>query len=377
MHTSNNPTPGSEAHAFDAPSAAHIWRHCGLYPTMAKRFPDVGDDEASRRGTASHWVGVELHHRRPVTVGTPDPHGTICDLEIIETGEHFASALHGDATWQLEKRIVSKVIHEWANWGTPDAWRFGGTVLDIMDFKGGHEFVEVWRNPQLINYFALIWREYFEGKLDDTQVTVRFTIVQPNAFHKDGPVRTWEVKASDLRGEVNVLRTAAEGTTVPEPKAKPGPHCKHCPGRHACEALERASMDIVERTYAGNVVDVPLPAQARELAWSLAARDTLNAFITGREQVIDMAIRGGQRVPGFALEQGEAREKWTVPPAQVIATGQMMGVNLAKPDAITPNQARAAGMPADMVATIAARPPGAFKLKQVQSERMAEMFGKN
>lgn len=374
MSISSNQTT-SEAHAFAAPSAAAIWSECALYPTMARDFPEEEESEPARRGTAAHWVGVELHEFRPVAVGTVAPNGVVCDLDIIETGEHFASALHGHE-WRIEKRITNKAIHEWANWGTPDAWRFGGSVLEIVDFKGGHGFVEVWRNMQLINYFALIWHEHLQS-VDDTQVTVRFRIVQPNAYHPEGPVRTWEVLASDLRGYVNKLHGAAEATTIPEPRAKPGPHCKYCPGRHACEALERAGMSIVQGTYAGNRVDVPLAAQARELAYALDARDTLNALISGRETVLQMALHQGQRVPGFALVRGEGREKWTAPPERVIAMGQMMGVNLSKPDAITPRQAREKGMPVDMVAAVSERPPGALKLTRVSSERLAETFGKN
>ena len=365
-------------HSFLAPSAAHVWVHCALYPTLAVVYPDQSDKDASEKGTAAHWVGVELHEGRPVAIGDKAPNGREIDADILETGEFFASSLRDQDNfpWTLEKRIVNDAIIAESNGGTPDAQKFAGHTLDITDWKGGHEWIDVYECWQLINYFALIWHA-FKDRHDARQVKVRFRIVQPNAYGRGGPVRTWEISAAELAPYVEKLREAAKRALAKDVTATPGAHCKHCPGRHSCEALHREAMHIGTRArMPGRTDQVPLRVQARELAFAEESAAILDAFITGRRQEIATAIEQGTSVPGYALEHGEGREGWTRSFEEVKAVGDMLGVKVEKPALITPKQARKAGLPESIVTGMSARPRGEAQLVRFHTERMASMFGK-
>jgi hypothetical protein len=112
---------------------------------------------------------------------------------------------------------------------------------------------------------------------------------------------------------------------------------------------------------------VVLPPQ--ELAFQLrnlhAAERLIAARLTGLEAVAMRDIQSGGSVPGWTIERGTGREGWVIPAKDVIAAGAMFGVSLGKEGTLTPNQARAAGMPAEMVAAISERTDGKQKLVEI------------
>jgi hypothetical protein len=102
-------------------------------------------------------------------------------------------------------------------------------------------------------------------------------------------------------------------------------------------------------------------ALARQLAVLDWATDLIKARRDGlAAQAMDILRRGGA-LPGWALKQGQGREKWKDLPA-AIAMADMMGVNISKPGAITPKQAVKAGLAADVVAAYTETPVGEMKL---------------
>ena len=72
------------------------------------------------------------------------------------------------------------------------------------------------------------------------------------------------------------------------------------------------------------------------------------------------------------------REVWNKPTAEVLALGELMGFNLAKPAAvITPNQAVKLGLDEKIVKTYAIRPKGEMKLAQDDGSLARKIFGGN
>ena len=105
------------------------------------------------------------------------------------------------------------------------------------------------------------------------------------------------------------------------------------------------------------------------------ARQLLESRITGLEAQIEAGLAGGVSIPGWSIERAPGREDWVKPVSEALVLGDLCGVTLAKPGAITPAQARKAGVPADLVAAYAARKPGTAKLIQISTDDARRAFG--
>lgn len=363
-------------HAFLPPSGAAAWVACSMWPHMNARYPQ-DDTPQSMEGTAAHWVASELLEGRGVVLGQVTPTGYVVDDEMIEGATLYADTariIEGDHN--IEKRIRIPFVHE-HNWGTPDDYVFddSGFNLTIMDFKYGHDHVDVFENWQLINYSAGLTGAL--NGLDDQHTTVNFCIVQPRSYQTGGPVKWWTVKASDLRPYYNKLQTAAAKVFAPDPKATVGPQCKHCPGRHACNSLQSAAMQIADVSMAGVPIDMPPAALGLELRNLKRAASLLNARISGLESQAEAMLRRGDRVPFFALQQEYGRLRWTLPNDAIFAIGDSLGVDLRKPnEPITPTQAKKV-IDDSVIKVYSERPLGSAQLTQVDDTTARKVFGHN
>jgi hypothetical protein len=121
-------------------------------------------------------------------------------------------------------------------------------------------------------------------------------------------------------------------------------------------------------------VELSTAALGTELTMIHRAQELLEARATGLEEQALSLLRSGKRVPGYIIGQGQAREKWTPDLETVFATGDALGIELRKPTAITPAQARKAGIPTEVVDALSDRPAGAIKLQQVTDDNLARIF---
>ena len=382
------------AHAFLPPSSAAIWLHCAAAPSMWQKYPEPEDSPSAAEGTAAHWVFAALmapEHDVGIfpRVGSIAPNGVVVTQEMVEGAALFievveeARAIPGllDTCTQIEQRVSISNVHV-ENWGTPDAWIFGHNPttgrarLVVADYKFGHGYVEVFENPQLLDYAAGIL--YDELKIDgagDRQIDIEFVIVQPRSYHRDGPVRRWVVPADQCRAHFNSLRMAAEAATKPNPLASPGAaRCKHCSARHACPALQAEAYASADKARDSLPLDLPTAALALEASILQEALGLLAARVSGLEEQIEYALRAGQAVPGWCLASEPGRTKWAREIGEIIALGQLCGADLSVPAVVTPTQARKLIDPA-IVAAYSVSGAGALKLKQTNNSQARRVFG--
>ena len=221
---------------------------------------------------------------------------------------------------------------------------------------------EAFQNWQLINYVAGI------NGLTDQETEIDMAVIQPRAFHRDGPVRRWRVTAAELSGYISRLADAASVAVSPNPTANSTPEgCEHCRGRRACEALQRAAYVAADKGQHYAPLDLSPHALGLELRTLKRAQSLLNARITGLEAQTEAAIKSGTLVPFWILDSVPGRLSWTKPPAEIFALGDMLGLKLQKdPEPITPTQAKAAAKAAKVSGEIfnayAARATSAIKL---------------
>lgn len=362
-------------HAFLAPSSAARWVRCAQSASLEAAYPEKEASPSSLEGTAAHWVVQMLLLGHMVEIDMQAPNGVAVTEEMLEAAEivkdDIIQTLGPDWAQVLivEQRVHIRRVHESANWGTPDyrAWTRlgdGRPVLHIWDFKYGHGIVEAFENWQLIDYVAGALDEVGTNGLQDQNTVVDMVVIQPRAYHRDGPVRRWKCLASDLRGYVNRLAMAADDAMSVTPTASPHPEaCENCKGRHACQALQRAAYFAADYGQQSGAVDLSPHALGLELRALHRAQALLEARISGLEAQAVAQIKGGSLVPFWSLESTPGRLAWSKPVAEVLALGQMMGLDLAKPpEALTPVQAKKAGLPEALVNTYATRPTGAAKL---------------
>lgn len=370
------------AHAFLPPSGASSWSKCALWATMNQKFPQDESAEAIE-GTAAHWTGWELLAGRPVQLGTKTPNGVLVTDEMIEGGELLADTIITRVTKPvIEQRLPITAIADDC-FGTPDAWGISSDSkhIDIVDYKYGHRFVDEFWNPQGLCYLSGIidllcaqWK-IGPGMLDQYDLSVSFTVVQPRCFYKGSPVRTHTFKLSETRPYFNTLANMAELARVANPVATTNEHCGDCPGRHACSALQLAAYADTEYSNARTPIDLPPAAAALELRFLMRALARLEARVDGLKELTISNIRKGDKIPYFRVEQGYGRRQWTIPDNQIVALGELFGKDLAKPGTLTPGQAEKAGIDPSVLKAYSFVPSTALKLVPENPTDAAKVFG--
>jgi hypothetical protein len=330
---------------------------------MNQLYPETGQSPEAAEGEAAHEIGAELVGlaRRGVFdtpwaafEGRAASNGTPFDEEMFEAATVYAEdvstemARRGAHNPHVEERIHAPAIHELSE-GTPDCWLWDEKRFELLvwDFKYGHGSVEVFENWQLINYVAGILHQLDlpAPGLADQAITVSMRVAQPRAFHRDGPIREWGAFASDLRGHFNILAVNAEKALSADPGFNPGPHCRYCPGRHACPAALQGGVQLFEAATAAVPIDLTPAALGLQLALIRRAQAQLKCLDAGYSERVQLLIRAGTDVPGWAAETKRGRERWNIPDADAIRLGSLFGLDLAKPaNVVTPKQAVALGV---------------------------------
>lgn len=373
-------------HSVIPPSSAARRRQCPGSTTAEAKYPETEESPESKEGTAAHWGASEMLSGRVIAPGLIAPNGVYLTDEMIEGAELY----HGDVVATLapyglrpeqgfiESRAANPRIHP-LSWGTPDyrIWtRDPDTLLHLhlWDYKFGYRRIDVFENEQLVEYVA---GALDEARItDDTQVRVTVKIVQPRAFHPEGPIRAWKFKAAAIRAHINVQSNAAHEALGPSPTFRTGPECRDCQARHACDALQRAALIACDTANKTQPFDLPLPAMALEYRSLKASAARLSARISGLEEQLLAHGRRGAQMPGLKIEHGAGRERWSIPDSQVIAIGAALGVDVAKPaEALTPKQAIAKGLNPAVLPGLVNTPRGEAKLVEDDGTIARRIFG--
>lgn len=372
-------------HAFLPPSGAAQWVVCHAAPALWERYPELLPRKDAPEGLAAHWVIEQLHAVSPVAVGSLAANGLAVTQAMLEGAGVWFQALsewgdlaEGAYPPKIEQRVTMTGLVHAENWGTPDLRRRIGNTLRVRDFKFGHDFVDAFGNWQLIDYAAGGLEELGYNReaiaAGHCDIVVDMGIVQPRNFDRSGPIRRWQMRADQLLPYFDRLAASADAATAPNAKAVPGPQCKNCSARRACSAVQREAYTGAEEGYQSLPLELSPEQLGVELRLLTYYRDLLNARVTGLEEQAEFNLRQGQRVPGVHMEPGQGKTDWTKPPDEIITLGSMLGVDLRKPAAITPKQAQAKGLPAEVVDAYSVRIPGAMKLAFDDATEAAKVF---
>ena len=330
---------------------------------MEARYPDV-DSDKSKEGTLAHAVWAAMQLGRPIPDGATEE--MLDGAEMMQDLVDKIVATSGPGVSPIVEYTLNagnRPLFHADNWGTPDC-----TINDIphrkvwvIDYKFGHRYVSTFENWQLLNYAILQMSQGMSGTIEDG-IEVHLVIVQPRSYHPDGPVREWIVKSDDLWSYRAVLLEAALASQLPNPPAKTNPECRDCRARGNCATLQAATYEAVEVSSTATPFEMPVEAKGRELALMTSAMDLLKARIDGLETEVLGHIKAGNPVLGWMSKQGMGRKKWTAAVPEVLALGQMMGVDVSKLGLLTPAQAIKAGLSPDVVDSYSETPRGEVQL---------------
>lgn len=361
---------------------------CSANPFMEANYGEaVAQSEKQREGDAAHHVFADTFRSgAPPAVGALAPNNAVITQEMIECSRDVVQditdtltkgAVSQDALFYVEYSFNPKLNIHPENVGRADA-----VIIDaarfrvyIWEYKYGHRYVSEYRCWQIINAAIGVMENLGVPQTSWPQWQFVGTVAQPRNYHPDGPLREWNFTGEELVKFAADLKIAAIHTQVPQPIATTGGHCRDCAGRHACGVLQTAAMGLVDLSLEAAPQEMTPAALGLFLATVRDAQKRLGALGDGLEEQAMFKVRSGVDVPHWKGDYSQGREKWNVPPEQVIALGKNYNVPLEKaPQTLTPHQARKAGVPDDMVQLFTERPRGAMTLVRFSDADAARRF---
>ena len=319
----------SNGHAELSPSGMGRIVQCPGSKKMQSFFPK-SEHPSADEGQIAHKVAAAIMNGVPIDG----------PVEMLEGADMWLDALSGYSPINIELPVyLNELI-----WGTPDAWSWFGDTLMVADYKFGHGLVDVVKNWQLITYAAAIiqHRQEKPEKID-------FIIVQPRGFHPQGAVRKWSISYNEFCGYRQKVLDRAEEAMNDKAACYVGKECLHCTARHSCPTLLASDYNILELVQETQPFFLSHNAIGKELELMESAMLLVKARITGLQEEVIARMRKGFSVSGWTMKASYGHEDWAKPLNEVIALGQMMGIDISSPGALTPKQAIKKGIPAEIV----------------------------
>lgn len=238
------------AHAKLAPSSISRVIRCPGSAIPNAEAPNTSSLPAAR-GTAIHEMCEQLLKDRLDNITLSDYWlGKTVELEgfAIEIGleEIMIAETYVNYIRQRTEELNGKLLIEeklYMNeisddcWGTSDAVILGeGNRMVVADLKSGNFPVDVNFNEQLMTYSlgAL-------ARWGNENTVIEMTIIQPSkkSFHKDGPIRSFDIQAVDLVDwGFNILKPACEEALGESPTYNAGDWCRFCAYKPDCVTFQ-------------------------------------------------------------------------------------------------------------------------------------------
>lgn len=350
-------------HSVIAPSSAHRWVNCPGSIRMCRDYPDTRS-EAAAEGTGAHDLAAQW-----LNGNTPDVNHPAFESVRVYVDD-IRAKLTDTSVVGIEYMVNCPNVHE-KSYGTVDCYMYDQTSgkLTLWDYKHGFGVVDPYENWQMINYAS--------GLLDiHTDVReVEMRIVQPRAFVRSGPVRSWSVNVKHLQTYIDRLQRAAAKALGHSAECNAGEWCRYCRARHACPTLQQAGYVIMDRQCATMPHELTDEQLGKELANVQNEMKRLEYYKLALEEQVTDKLKHGSVVQGYTLKTGTGREKWSKSPEEVITMGNLLGVDLAAPvQPITPAAARKAGIDPAIVKQYTV-PRTGIKLERDNGNEARRIFG--
>ena len=317
------------AHSSIGASSASRWMACPASVALCATIK--GEDTSSfyaAEGTVAHEMGELCLKQGLNAIDFADTtFRTECegkdtefepDEEMVEAVQLYVDTvreIHAgleDSELLIEQGFNLDHIHK-GLFGTNDACviqMYGKLV--VIDYKHGKGLaVDVKDNKQLKYYGSGAGFE-----LDYIFTEVELVIVQPRAFHKDGPVRRYTLSTDELLTWNEELGEAARETENPDAKFARGEHCRWCKARGECTFSKKEIEEEIMEAFAENSEVValadPSEIQAKDMAGALDLAYKIEEGAKWAKAVKSHALalaERGMEFEGFVLSTGRKGNK--------------------------------------------------------------------
>lgn len=366
-------------HSILPPSSAHMWSKCTGWVAMNASLTEDEDSEAARIGTAVHELAESLI-KGGVFIEVAS-NGVLIDEELTERALVMVDDVLGTTTKFLgtplvEQQLSIPTIHREC-FGTPDVAFYSKAIhtLYIWDYKDGFGIVEPFENEQLIIYYSGLL-SYF-NIVDDERLVVVMRIVQPRGYHRDGPIREWRCRGSELRPYVTRISNAAQSSLNGTGQCKADEHCRYCKALFSCEAALQKGIALFDTVSAPVSLEMTPEAMAFQYELIQKASKMLEYLTVSYEAKIVASITSGRKIPGWTLEQSYGRRTWNkdIDLEELVAIGKACGVTLLKPrELVTPTQAKNKKMDESILAAYSHTPKNGLSLNKIDPRKALKAF---
>ena len=189
----------------------------------------------------------------------------------------------------------------------------GALLAEFVDYKNGvGVVVEIEHNVQLM-YYAFVkmdgsgWPEGLPRLPDDARV--RLTIVQPRVtWHRDGPVRSWDTTAGELRhwahAELLPAMQAQDNTYTM------GDWCRFCKAKLVCPKMRTLAADAaLAMAEMPDETTLPVHDDGWVGAWYKRIPQ-LKMFLTAIEARVKYQMAQGVQIDGAKMVYGMVDRVW-------------------------------------------------------------------
>jgi len=296
------------------------------------------DDTYSKPGTAAHalaescllqggdaWelIGWQLFEDRGtqhfMPPGGPTINGSVrVDKEMADAVQVYLSHIRrtcperNQGNSGVEEFIHCPSIHPYF-WMATDFWHLppGTRTLKVKDFKFGAGIVVEAENSVQGMYYACGVLE--KRNLWDEVDEVEIEIVQPRAFHRDGPIRSWTISTDDLARWLGATLVPAMDRALGSRDTAVGQHCRFCPaaGRQCpaiLDAIEELA-EMIEKLKLG-VEDAAPKLTPAQMSRFYALKEVFKIADKHVSRAIFGALNAGVKVDGCKLVTSKTNRVW-------------------------------------------------------------------
>ncbi|MBA3588502.1 DUF2800 domain-containing protein [Methylibium sp.] len=325
------------AHSPLGASNAKRWMACPGSVAACASLPPSQSSPDSLLGTAAHalaeWCLVNEKSAASQIGNTFEDHTV--DEAMAEAVQVYLDTVR-DWQAQMPGALLSVEVRVDLSWLHPDMFGTADAMIVqpwgeavVIDYKNGMNAVEV-DGPQMPYYGLGAYNAH-----DCTHVTC--VIVQPNAPHRDGPVRSITYAREQMQAWAERFRAAADETAKPDAPLVAGPHCRYCAAAATCPALHRHAVTIAQADFAP-VIHPPAPhaLTPQQVAMVLDHASTIESWLDAvRAHALSLAC-SGVTVPRHKLVAGKRGARRWVDDADAAAALSAQGVDPYERSVLSP-----------------------------------------
>jgi hypothetical protein len=316
------PKHEERAHSILGASGSKRWLACPGCPNLCKKFPKKAGGFAANEGTAAHELGelcyvegceAKKYLGKDINVAGDTFTVTHDMVAAVQVYLDELNSLPGEG--KVEVRFNMEWLHK-GMFGTNDFYSYDEKTrtLYVRDYKHGKGVVvdAVW-NEQLL-YYALGACQDVRTKAGRKTVdicNIDVGIVQPRAFHVDGPVRSHKLSIEELNHwGVTVLRAGAKATEDENAPLHAGDHCRFCDAYGGCPEVAKRNAMIAKADFETLVLPEPKDMSPEQMAKLIEAGEMLSTWYKAVQEFAQAQAEKGVRIAGHKLVVSKGNRAW-------------------------------------------------------------------